>query len=88
MGRMVGADVTKRVLAALAEAHPSAGAFEVAGVSIGRGFGDVVYVRVYASGTDAHAAVRGEHWRHMKKAIEGALGSERHRVMLEDRDRG
>jgi hypothetical protein len=80
---MVGAEVTKRVLTALAEAHPAGGECAVSGFDIERGWGGVVHVRIYAASQDQGA--NGDHWRELRSAVEGALEAERHNVRIEQR---
>ena len=60
---MVGATVTKRVLQALADAHPDGGDFSLTRVDIHRGWGGVVYVTIFgvdpASPCGGRALTRG-----------------------------
>ena len=75
---MVGAIVTKRVLQALADAHPDGGDFSVTRVDIHRGWGDIVYVTIF--GVDPAGPCGG---REVREAVERSLGAERFRVRLE-----
>ncbi len=74
---MVGAEVTKQVLRALAEAHPASGDYAVRGVEIRRGWGDIVNVTIYAD-EDPHG-----HGRSLREAVEHSLAPRRLAVRLE-----
>jgi len=75
---VVGAPITKRVLQALADAHPEGGEFAVTRVDIHRGWGGVVNVTIF--GLDPARPSGG---RELRDAVERSLGSERFRVRLE-----
>ena len=75
---MVGAPVAKRVLQALADAHPEGGDFAVTRVDIHRGRGGVVNITIF--GLDPASPCGG---RELRDAVERSLGSERFRVRLE-----
>ncbi len=74
---VVAAKVSKEVLRAVADAHPDGGNFVVTKVEIHRGWGDLVNVTIFA-GTNPDGTAR-----HVRDAVEQALGSERFRVRLE-----
>jgi hypothetical protein len=74
---MVGVDVTKRVLRAIADAHPDGSGYEISRVEIARGWGDVVYVTI-SGGRDPEG-----HGRAIREAVERVLAPSRHNVRLE-----
>ncbi len=85
MGAVVEAGMVKRVLQAVADAHPPEGTFAVTRVDISRGWGDLVNVTIHAdrggSGPTGHA-------RAIRDAVELALGKERFRVRLQEAGSG
>ena len=76
-GWVVGATVTKRVLQALADAHPDGGDFSLTRVDIHRGWGGVVYVTIFGVDPASPCGGRG------REAVERSLGPERFLVRLE-----
>ncbi len=76
-GAMVGAAVTKRILRAIAEAHPDDSDFEISRIEIRRGWGDIVNVTIHG-GHDPQG-----HGRPIREAVERALEPQRHSVRLE-----
>jgi hypothetical protein len=73
-----GAEVTKRVLQALGDAHPDDGDFAVTRVDIDRGWGGVVNVTTFA------AFHPGDGGRALRDSVEQSLGAERFHVRLHD----
>ena len=82
------AHLSKRVLQAIADAHPENGDFAVRRVDISRGWGDLVNVTIHAepdrSGPPAGdgLARRSGHGHAVRQAVERALAPERCRVSL------
>jgi hypothetical protein len=78
--------VSKRVLQAIAEAHPEGGEFAVRRVDISRGWGNLVNVTIHtepaATGSEGAAGRRSSHARAVREAVERALAPERCRVSL------
>jgi len=74
-----GAEVTKRVLQALGDAHPDDGDFTVTRVDIDRGWGGVVNVTIFAA---FHPGDGGG--RALRESVEQSLGAERFRVRLHE----
>jgi hypothetical protein len=80
-GGEVEASLVKRVLRAIADAHPEEGSFAVTRVDISRGWGDLVNVTLHARQDTA----RGPgHARDVRQAVERALGTERFRVRFQE----
>lgn len=77
---MVGADLNKRVLHALADALTDDSDYAFCGVDIRSGWGGVVTVTIYGETDDG---VPGSPGRALREAVESALGVERHTVRLE-----
>jgi hypothetical protein len=78
---VVDAGIVKRVLQAVADAHPDEGAFAVTRLDISRGWGNLVNVTIYAAVNPARSA---GHARAIRDAVEGALGTERFHVRLQE----
>jgi hypothetical protein len=77
---MVDPALVKRVLRAVADAHPEAGAFAVRRVEIKKGWGDLINVTIQAVQEPGQG---NEEARQVRAAVERVLGSERFRVSLE-----
>jgi hypothetical protein len=76
---VVDAGLVKRVLHAVAEAHPEEGGFSVARVDVSYGWGDLVNVTIHTVGTSDDVASRR---RALRDAVETVLGRERFSVRL------
>jgi len=83
------AHVSKRVLQAIAEAHPEDGSFAVRRVDISRGWGNLVNVTIHTEPDRSwtlydgpEAPSRRGHARAVREAVERALAPERCRVSL------
>jgi len=81
--------LSKRVLQAIAEAHPDDGGFAVRRVDISRGWGDLVNVIIHVEpdrswrvNYGAATQQRGGHAGALREAVERALAPERCRVNL------
>lgn len=77
---MVGADVNKRVLHAVADALTDGSTFDFTGVDVHLGWGGVVTVTIFGETDDG---VPGSPGRALRQAVESALDGERHTVRLE-----
>ncbi len=82
---MVEPALARRVLQAVAEAHPVEGTFAVTRVDISRGWGNLVNVTIHAARDPERPAC---HARAIRDAVEHALGTERFRVRLQDAGTG
>ncbi len=78
---MVEPVLVKRVLQAVADAHPEEGSFAVTRVDIHRGWGNLVNVTIHAARDPQRPA---GHARAIRDAVERALGTERFRVSLQE----
>ena len=77
---MVGADVNKRVLHALADTLADGSGYVFTGVDVRLGWGGVVKVTIFGETDDG---VPGTSGRALRGAVESALGGQRHTVRLE-----
>ena len=75
------AKLVKRVLEAVADAHPEEGSFAITRVDISRGWGDLINVTLHSVRVPSHHAT---HARDIREAIERARGTERVRVRLQE----
>ncbi|HVA06165.1 MAG TPA: hypothetical protein VNG12_05415 [Acidimicrobiales bacterium] len=78
---MVSATQTKRVLAALAEALPDDGRNLITRVDVSRMWGDAVQVKIFTSASIHHEP--RELRPLFQKAVDDALGEERHLLSVE-----
>lgn len=79
---MVDAHLSRRVLQAIADAHPQEGNFAVRRVEIQRGWGDLIHVTIHVAGGGGETGTSAGHGRTVRDAVEKALDSRRHRVTL------
>jgi hypothetical protein len=77
---IVGADVNKRVLHALADTLADDSGYAFTGVDVRLGWGGVVTVTIFGETDDG---VPGSPGRALRQAVESALDGERHAVRLE-----
>jgi hypothetical protein len=80
---VLAADVSKRVLRAIAEAAPEVGPGVVTGVSIRHGWGDVIFVEVLV-GRDLHTGLPFDRdgVNGIRSHVQGALDLDRHNVRV------
>ncbi len=81
---MVEAELAKRALQAIADAHPDEGHFAVRQVEIRRGWGNLLNVTIHADarGPAPDRGTLSAEGRAIRKAVEHALGPERSRVTV------
>jgi hypothetical protein len=77
---MVGADVNKRILHALADNLTDDTDYVFTGIEVRQGWGDIVSVTIHGETDDG---VPGAPGRALLQAVETAIGPERHTVKLE-----
>lgn len=78
-GLMVAAEMTRRVLHAVADTLPDGGVCPVTRLEFHHGWGDIVLVRIHALLSWPGHQELGDH---LKEAVEAACGSQRHRVEI------
>ena len=80
---LLAADISKRVLRAIADAAPDAGPGVVTGVSIRHGWGDVIFVEV-AVGRDRHTGLPfgRDEVSSFRSHVHEALDPDRHNVRV------
>lgn len=83
-GPVVDAHISRRVLQAIADAHPREGSFTVRRVDIQRGWGDLIHVTIHVAGGGDDGGTSIGHRMTVRNAVEQALDSRRHRVTLLD----
>jgi hypothetical protein len=77
---MVGAEVNKRILHALADALTDGNDYAFSGIDVRWGWGGIVSVTIYG---ETDEGVPGAPGRALLQAVEEAMGTERHIVKLE-----
>ncbi|HEY1651672.1 MAG TPA: hypothetical protein VGG09_07295 [Acidimicrobiales bacterium] len=77
---MVGADLNKRILHALADTLTDDTDYGFTGIEVRRGWGGIVTVTIHGEADDG---VPGAPGRALLRAVDEAIGSERHTVRLE-----
>ncbi|HWD54744.1 MAG TPA: hypothetical protein VG346_06460 [Acidimicrobiales bacterium] len=77
---MVGAEVNKRILHALAGALTDDIDYAFSGIDVRQGWGGIVSVTIYG---ETDEGVPGAPGRALLQAVEAAMGTERHIVKLE-----
>lgn len=77
---MVGTEVHKRVLHALADSLTDGADFVFTGIDIQEGWGGIVTVTIHGETADGVPGARG---RALLEAVESAVSPERHHVRLE-----
>jgi hypothetical protein len=77
---MVGTEVNKRILHALADALTDGTDYAFAGIDVRQGWGGIVSVTIYG---ETDEGVPGAPGRALLQAVEAAMGTERHIVKLE-----
>jgi hypothetical protein len=77
---MVGADVNKRLLHALADVVADDTGYSFTGIDVRQGWGDILFVTIYGESPDGAPGPRG---RALAQAVESAIGPDRRNVRLE-----
>jgi hypothetical protein len=77
---MVASDITRRVLTGLASVLPQEGRNLITRIDISRAWGDAIQVKIYAGASLEHEPV--ELRPIFKKAVDDALGQQRHLVEI------
>jgi hypothetical protein len=78
---MVDVDVTRSLLLGLADALPDEGHNLITRIDIRKGWGNAISVRIHAGASAQHGPIDVK--RQFKKAVDDAMGTERHLVMVE-----
>lgn len=80
---LLAADISKRVLRAVADAAPAGGPGVVTGVSIRHGWGDVIFVEVVV-GRDRHTGLPLDRngVNRFRSHVQGVLDLDRHNVRV------